>query len=40
VKALFQDKLLGNFTGKQLQEGGISLTLPKIAQEMLEIQIH
>ncbi len=37
VVALFSDRQLGEFTGRQLQSTGIELTLPRYGQEILEL---
>lgn len=37
VTALFTGKELGAFTGRQLQDGELSLTLPLLGQEILEL---
>lgn len=37
VTALFQEKELGTFTGAQLQAGELTLTLPVLGQEIIEL---
>jgi len=37
IEALFQKKTLGTFTGKELQSGRLSVTLPPLGQEILEL---
>jgi len=37
LKALFADKDLGIFSGKQLQKGELSLSLKKFGQEIIEL---
>ena len=38
VHAQLSDRLLGRFTGRQLQTGALRLTLPLFGQEILELQ--
>lgn len=38
VTALFEGKSLGTFTGGQLQDGALTLSLPKYGQDILEIR--
>ncbi len=37
VTALFSDRDLGSFSGSQLQQGALKLTLPSLGQEILEL---
>ena len=37
IIALFTERKLGTFTGKQLQNGALVLTLDHLGQEMLEV---
>ena len=37
LTALFADRALGEFSGKQLQEGSLELKLPKMGQELVEV---
>jgi hypothetical protein len=37
VAALFRERRLGDFTGRQLQSGAVELTLPVYGQEILEL---
>ena len=38
LTACFADKPLGTFTGKQLQQGALKLTLPPLGQEIVEVK--
>ena len=38
LTALFADKPMGTFTGKQLQDGTLTLALPKLGQEIVEVR--
>ncbi|OHB76099.1 MAG: hypothetical protein A2Z25_09040 [Planctomycetes bacterium RBG_16_55_9] len=37
VSALFIERTLGDFTGRQLQSDGVQITLPAYGQEILEL---